>query len=135
MNSLLTQPSPPRRGTSRRGGGSGGGVGGAAGGGEGGVGNLRGNKRGSRGRRGVAAGGSRLASTKPINSADLSLSTPSSLANGEDTASEVESSEELESARQERFNYNDPGNLYEQVNYVLFEMRTHHLLAQNQERY
>jgi hypothetical protein len=107
MNSLLSQPSPPRQNKTR------GGV-------VDGLRPSRGSNRGSRKRRG---GGSRLASSKPINSSDLSPSSTPGPTNGEDeTATDFESSDEFEGARFERFNNTDLGNQYEQVLPLISEL-------------
>lgn len=100
MNGTATQASPSRRG-SRRGGGGGGGAPGA---------------KPSRRSRGPQ-GGSRLALSKPITQSDLSPSTSDGQLNGDGSPYEsaAESSDEPETARQERFSSIQAGNQYEQV--------------------
>lgn len=121
MNGLLAPNPSARHPRHRSAGDSAGGGRGAAEGGRGGAGNSG---RGSRGNvvgrpRGRATGGgSRLASSKPINQADLSPSTPASLPNGEisdfnDT--DFDSAEDSDLSREDRFNKTAPGNRYEQV--------------------
>jgi len=104
---LLQAASPSRRPNKNRGGG-----GGSSGGNDGnrlsrGTGSGRGRGRGA----GGTAGGSRLASSKPITQSDLS-SANSPFTNGDGG---FDSSDESEAARQERFSKTDPGNQYEQV--------------------
>jgi hypothetical protein len=101
MNSLLAQPSPPRRGKNR-------GNGDASK-------PSRGGSRGSRGKK----SGSRLASTRPINGSDLTASSTPDLGDGEELSSDFESSEEPDAARFQRFNAADPSNQYEQVSSLL----------------
>ena len=105
MNGLLTE-TPPSRGPKPRGG-----AGAAA------MRPRRGASGRSRGREGTGggAGGSRLASAKPINQADFSASLLTGLPNGEESAYESESADEFGSSRQERFTKTDPGNQYEEV--------------------
>lgn len=131
MNGLLV-PTPSALHPRHRGAGgsAGGGGGGAEGGaGAGGAGNS---SRGSRGNavgrpRGRArGGGSRLASSKPINQADLSPSMPTSIPNGEisdfnDT--DFDSADDSDLSREDRFNKTAPGNRYEQVLTPLFFLR------------
>lgn len=103
MNGTATPASSSRRGAHR----------GGTGGGE----STRGAKSSgrSRGRR----GGSRLALSKPINQADLSSLASGGQPNGDVSSydSAAESSDELDSTRQERFGKIPAGNQYEQVSY------------------
>jgi hypothetical protein len=97
MTELFGQTSPSRRGQSR---------GGASGG-------FRGSKPPAgrlRGRKGLV-GPSRLGSANPITSADLAA-----FSNGEETSSEEEAADGIESTRLDRFHsQNLSGNQYEQV--------------------
>ena len=107
MNDLLAPPSPGARRPRNRGGGSDGAR------------NWRGNAPAGRSRGRARGGGSRLASSKPINQADL-LSpaiTPVSIENGESDLidTEFDSAEDSDVSREGRFNKAAPGNRYEQV--------------------
>src|SRR5271170_2237892 len=108
MNGLLAPPSPARRPRNRGGG--------AAGGADTSR-SSRGNAAGGRPRGRARGGGSRLASSKPINQADLSPSTPPSIPNGESdfTDTELDSADDSDISREDRFNKTAPGNRYEQV--------------------
>src|SRR5579859_1399198 len=105
MNGTATQASPSRRPTKRRGGGGSGNI-------------ARGAQTSGRpqGRR----GGSNLALSKPITQADLSPYTSDGQLNGDGSSYESAdgSSDEQESARQERFGKIQAGNQYEQVFYI-----------------
>lgn len=105
MNGIATPASPSRRGAHR----------GGTGGGE----STRGAKSSgrSRGRR----GSSRLALSKPISQADLLPLASNDQPNGDVSSydSPAESSDELDSARQERFGKIQTGNQYEQVDLSL----------------
>lgn len=105
MNGTAAQASPSRRAAKRRGGGGSGDI--ARG--------VQPSER-PRGRR----GGSNLALSKPITQADLSPYTSDGQLNGEGSSYEsaTESSDEQESARQERFGKIQAGNQYEQVFYI-----------------
>jgi hypothetical protein len=111
MNGLLAPPSPARRPRNRGGGGGGGG---------GAVADVsrgsRGNAAGGRPRGRARGGGSRLASSKPINQTDLSPSTPASIPNGESDFTDTDfDSADSDVSREDRFNKTAPGNRYEQV--------------------
>ena len=105
MNGTATQASPSRRPAKRRGGGGSGDI--ARGG------HPSGRPRGRR-------GGSNLALSKPITQADLSPYTSDGQLNGDVSSYEsaAESSDEQDSARQERFGKVQAGNQYEQVLYL-----------------
>src|SRR5579871_1047609 len=121
MNGTATPASPSRPGAHR--GGKGGGSGDES------TRVARSSGR-SRGRR----GGSRLALSKPINQADLSPLTSDGQPNGDASSydSAAESSDELDSIRQERFGKIQAGNQYEQV--FLFLSNPPHPLAQGETR-
>ena len=108
MNGLLAPPSPARRPRNRGGGGGGGTDGGRS---------SRGNAAGGRPRGRARGGGSRLATSKPINQTDLSPSAPASIPNGESdfTDTELDSADDSDISREDRFNKTAPGNRYEQV--------------------
>jgi hypothetical protein len=110
MNGLLTQTSPSRHPKNRGGAGGAGGVSVDVNKSRGAAGRSRG-----RGRGGGASGGSRLASAKPINSADLLPATPTAQPNGNTGPVDTDSADETDISRQQRFNKIDPGNQYEQV--------------------
>jgi hypothetical protein len=74
--------------------------------------------RGRRGRGGNAFG-SKLASSTPITSADLSPASFNSLTNGDGSASDSDAAYDSDTpSRLERFNNTDPGNQYEQVRFL-----------------